>query len=79
VRYGHRPIHVLLRREGWQVNVKRVCRLYRKQSLQLRNKSPKRWVKANLRENRSSGHRSEPGLAMDFVHDQRFDGSKLGC
>ena len=29
VRYGYRRIHVLLRREGWQVNVKRVCRLYR--------------------------------------------------
>src|SRR5580704_15392087 len=29
VRYGYRRIHVLLCREGWQVNVKRVCRLYR--------------------------------------------------
>jgi len=27
VRYSYRRIHVLLRREGWQVNVKRVCRL----------------------------------------------------
>jgi len=48
--YGYRRIHVLLRREGWQVNVKRVCRLYREQALQLRNKSPKRRVKAKLRE-----------------------------
>lgn len=29
VRYGYRRIHVLLRREGWLVNAKRVCRLYR--------------------------------------------------
>ena len=29
VRYGYRRIHVLLRREGWPVNAKRVCRLYR--------------------------------------------------
>ena len=29
VRYGYRRIHVLLRREGWSVNVKRVSRLYR--------------------------------------------------
>jgi putative transposase len=29
VRYGYRRIHVLLCREVSQVNVKRVCRLYR--------------------------------------------------
>ena len=29
VRYGYRRIHVLLRREGWPVNAKRVYRLYR--------------------------------------------------
>ena len=28
VRYGYRRIHVLLQREGWQVNAKRVYRLY---------------------------------------------------
>ena len=27
MRYGYRRVHVLLRREGWQVNVKRVRRL----------------------------------------------------
>lgn len=29
VRYGYRRVHVLLRREGWPVNVKLVNRLYR--------------------------------------------------
>ena len=28
-RYGYLRIHVLLRREGWRVNTKRVRRLYR--------------------------------------------------
>ena len=42
VRYGYRRIQVLLRREGWRVNTKRVCRLYREMGLQLRNKTPKR-------------------------------------
>ena len=37
VRYGYRRIHVLLRREGWAVNAKRVCRLYRALGLQLRS------------------------------------------
>jgi putative transposase len=77
VRYGYRRIHVLLRREGWLVNVKRVCRLYREQGLQLRSKSPKRRVKAKLREGRSSATEPNQVWAMDFVHDQLFDGHKI--
>lgn len=38
-RYGYRRIHVLLQREGWAVNAKRVYRLYREMGLQLRNKT----------------------------------------
>ena len=38
VRYGYRRIHVLLRREGWPVNIKRVYRLYREEGLSLRYK-----------------------------------------
>ena len=41
VRYGYRRIHVLLRREGWDVNPKRIYRLYKEMGLQLRNKIPK--------------------------------------
>jgi putative transposase len=37
--YGYRRIHVLLLREGWLVNTRRVCRLYREMGLQLCNKS----------------------------------------
>ena len=37
VRYGYRRIHVLLRREGWDVNPKRIYRLYKEIGLQLRN------------------------------------------
>ena len=77
VRYGYRRIHVLLRREGWRVNVKRVCRLYREQGLQLRNKSPKRRVKAQLRQDRSPATAPNQVWAMDFVHDQLFDGRKI--
>jgi putative transposase len=77
VRYGYRRIHVLLRREGWPVNAKRVCRLYREQGLQLRNKSPKRRVKAKLREDRSPATAANQIWAMDFVHDQLFDGTRF--
>ena len=77
VGYGYRRIHVLLRREGWPVNAKRVCRLYREQGLQLRNKSPKRRVKAKLREDRSPATAANQIWAMDFVHDQLFDGTRF--
>jgi integrase-like protein len=68
---------VLLRREGWLVNPKRVCRLYREMGLQLRNKSPKRRVKAQLREDRAPASGPNQVWAMDFVHDQLFDGRKI--
>lgn len=39
VRYGYRRIHVLLRRQGWQINHKKTRRIYRELGLQLRNPS----------------------------------------
>lgn len=45
VRYGYRRFHVLLKRAGWDVNVKRTYGIYRDLGLQLRNKTPKRRVK----------------------------------
>lgn len=77
VRYGYRRIHVLLRREGWPVNSKRVYRLYRELGLQLRNKTPKRRVRAKLREGRVRATRANETWAMDFVHDQLATGRKL--
>jgi len=44
VRYGYRRVHVLLDREGWDVNVKKVYRIYKELRMQLRNKTPKRRV-----------------------------------
>jgi len=77
VRYGYRRIHVLLRREGWLVNAKRVYRLYTEMGLQLRNKTPKRRVKAKLREDRVAATQSNETWAMDFVHDQLVTGRKI--
>jgi putative transposase len=77
VRYGYRRIHVLLRREGWDVNGKRVYRLYKELGLQLRRKPPKRPVKAKLRDGRCAASCSNEVWAMDFVHDQPTTGSKL--
>jgi len=40
VRYGHRRVDVLLRREGWEINMKRTHSFYNELGLQLRNKTP---------------------------------------
>ena len=50
IRYGYRRIHVLLRREGWRHGQNKTRHIYRELGLQLRNKTPKRRVRAKLRE-----------------------------
>jgi putative transposase len=77
VRYGYRRVHVLLRREGWCINQKKTRRIYRELGLQLRNKTPKRRVKAKLRADRRIATRPNETWAMDFVHDQLATGRKL--
>ena len=52
-------------------------RVYRELGLQLRNKTPKRRVKAKLREDRRNATRPNETWAMDFVHDQLATGRKL--
>jgi len=77
VRYGCRRVHLRLRGEGWDVNHKRVRRICNESGLQLRNKAPKRRVKARLREDRCEATQANETWAMDFVHDQLAAGRKL--
>jgi putative transposase len=77
MRYGYRRVHVVLQREGWMTNIKRTYRLYTAQGLQLRNKTPRRRVKAKLREDRCPASQPNQTWAMDFVHDQLAMGKKI--
>ena len=77
VRYGYRRVHVMLRREGWVINEKKTRRVYNEIGMQLRNKTPRRRVKAALRADRTPPSRSNEVWAMDFVHDQLAMGTKL--
>ncbi len=74
VRYGYRRIHVLLPREGWAVNHKRVYRLYGEEGLPIRNKRPKRKVAAKVGSDRKPPVAPNEVWAMDFMSDQLFDG-----
>lgn len=48
--YGYRRLHVLLLRQGWHVNHKRVYRLYTEEGLVMRRKRPRRRVSAARRQ-----------------------------
>jgi putative transposase len=73
-RFGYERIHIVLRREGWKVNRKRVHRLYRLEGLQVRMRMRRR--------KRLSLHRGPAPRptavgerwSMDFVHDQLANG-----
>ena len=77
VRYGYRRIHVLLRRSGWQVNHKRVYRLYKEEGLSLRFKRPKRRISAAHRLARPELTGMNQCWSMDFVADQLFNGRRI--
>jgi putative transposase len=66
-RYGYRRLHVLLERQGHEVNVKRVYRLYLEEGLSVRRKKRKRLVRDRAAEPRLAGPNQE--WAMDFVVD----------
>ena len=73
VRYGYRRLTVLLRREGWAVNAKRVYRLYCEEGLQVRTaKRAKR--AAYTRVPLPEAVRPNQRWSMDFVSDRFADG-----
>jgi putative transposase len=73
-RFGYLRIHILLNREGWKVNRKRVHRLYRLEGLQVRMR-----VRRRKRLSLHRGPAPRPTAlserwSMDFVHDQLANG-----
>jgi putative transposase len=75
-RYGYRKIAALLRIEGWQVNHKKVERLWREEGLQIPQRHRKR---KRLYHKDSSVIRLRPRYqnhiwSMDFVHDKLASG-----
>ena len=73
-RYGYRRIQVLLRRDGWAVNMKRVRRLYRLEGLQLRHRVRRRKHSSLHRGIPPAASRAHERWSMDFVHDALADG-----
>jgi len=77
IRYGYRRIHVLLLREGWHINHKRVYRLYREEGLNLRRKTKKRLKSVNRTPSMEQPNKLNECWAMDFVSDQFYNGKRF--
>lgn len=78
-RYGYRRITVLLRREGWQVNHKRVERIWRQEGLKVPQKQPKRgrlWFNDGSCVRLRPTHRNHV-WSYDFVAGRTHDGRSV--
>ena len=75
-RWGYRRLMLLLRREGWMDNHKRIYRIYTQQRLQVR-------CRRRRRPAASRGQRPMPAVdfnqrwSMDFVSDQLANGRRI--
>jgi putative transposase len=76
VRYGYRRLHVLLRREGWKINPKRVYRLYKLEGLSLRLKRSKKRI-SKLRVVPPPAQRPNQRWSIDFMSDRLADGRRF--
>ena len=72
-RYGYRRLTVMLRREGWKVNTKRVYRIYREENLGVRTAKRKK-RSSHLRVALPQPTRPNQRWSMDFVSDRLADG-----
>lgn len=77
VGYGYRRLHILLWREGWRVNHKRVYRLYRDEGLGMRKRTPRRRRACLKRDLRPLAAEKNECWSMDFMSDQLFDGRRI--
>ena len=75
-RYGYRRITALLQEDGWDVNVKRVYRIWRREGLKVPMKQPKRsrlWLSDGSCIRLRPTHKGHV-WSYDFVQDRTHDG-----
>jgi helix-turn-helix protein len=64
LRYGYRRLWAILRKRRWEVNVKRIYRLYREQALMVRRTKRKRLTRAAPGDSQLSG--PNPAMGTGF-------------
>ena len=73
MRFGYRRLTVMLRREGWAVNAKRIYRLYTEDGLAVRTKVRKK-IARRARVPALTATRPNERWSMDFVAARLIDG-----
>jgi putative transposase len=75
-RWGYRRAHYRLREEGWEVNRKRVQRLWREEGLRVpvRRRKRRRLGDSTVPAERLRAERPNHVWALDFQHDQTAEG-----
>lgn len=76
VRYGYKRIHVLLRREGWKINHKKVYRIYCQEGLNLRYRTKRKNI-SRARLPKIDVTAINQCWAMDFMSDALFNGRRF--
>jgi putative transposase len=76
-RWGYRRLHILLEREGWQVNSKRVYRIYVEEKLIVRKRKRRRRICAQARVLLAAPARKNETWTMDFQQDALATGRKV--
>lgn len=78
-RSGYRTVTKLLRREGWQVNYKRVHRLWKQEGLKVPSEPAKKRARGNSDGSTQllAAEAVDHVWSYDFVFDQTEDGSRL--
>jgi putative transposase len=76
-RWGYRRLQVLLRREGWAVNSKRVYRIYVEEKLVVRKGKRRRRICAQARVLLAAPVKKNETWTMDFLQDALSSGRKV--
>jgi putative transposase len=76
VRFGYLRLWAMLRREGWQINRKRVYRLYKLEGLEVRTKK-RRKMASHARVSPLAATAPHERWSMDFVSDRLVDGTPV--
>lgn len=76
-RFGYRRIHALVKREGFDVNLKRIYRLWRQEELSLPSKRPRKPRAKSTIGITPKAEKANQVWTYDFVFDQSLSGKSL--
>lgn len=76
-RYGYRRMHIMLKREGFRVNRKRVQRLWREEGLKVPQRPKQKQPRGQSTDLPTAANRVNHVWSWDFIHDRSYDGRAL--